>query len=148
MAMAMMKVIEKAFPPPRGSAEVNGQHTPTGPQNPADLNGQLMACRSRQMMEHYGAQHDVKLSVGKRQRLGEPFFENDFDAGLFRFLLRPRNHLRRGIDPVDRACCPDLPFGSNGQGSCAAADVQNRLARFKVRQPKHLLTKGPLSPER
>src|SRR5262245_15482439 len=146
--MAMMKVIEKAFPLPRGPYEVNGKHASLRLQNPAHLISQLLACFSRQMMKHYGCEHHIELSVGKGQRLGERFFENDLDTGLYRFPPCPCNHLRRSVQPVDRACWPDLSFRSNGKSSRAAAHVQNRLARFKMRQAKHLLTKGTLSPER
>src|SRR5215510_9745784 len=123
MAMTAMKVIKKRFPSRRSPSEVDRQHATAWLQDPAHLDGQLLSCFSRQMMKHYGGQHDVELSVGKRQRLSHCFFENDFNAGLSRFLLRPGNHLQRGIQSVDHACRPDLSFGGNNQSSCTAAHV-------------------------
>jgi hypothetical protein len=84
------------------------------------------------------------VSVGKRQRLGDPIFEDNLDTGLSRLFIRPGKHLWRSVDPVHHARRPDMPFGCNGKGSCSAAHIQDRLARLKARQAENLLAKGLL----
>lgn len=147
MTMAAVKVREKASPFLCPS-EVNGKHSSARLQNPSHLAGALLACFARQMMKHHRGQYSVELSVGKRQRLGKPILEDNLDAGLSRLLTRPGNHLRRRVDPVHRARGPDVPFGCDRKGSCPAAHIQDRLARFEARQAEHLLTKDPLPTER
>src|SRR4030095_1426401 len=92
--------------------------------------------------------HDIELSVWKGQRLGERVFKNNLDAGLSSLLGRPGDHLGRCIQSVNRARRTDISFSGNRKSTCAATYIQNRLARFKVRQTKHLLSKGRLVAER
>src|SRR5262245_29852957 len=125
MAMTVMKVIEKAFPFAHSSAKVNGQHASAGLQNPGYLDRQPLARFFGQMMKHHSGQHYVELRIGKGQRLGKRCLENHSDAGLSRLLLRPGNHLRRGVNSIYSASWPDLPFGYNGKASGTAAHVQD-----------------------
>src|SRR5215510_12516423 len=134
----VVKMREKAFPLPRDSSEVNSKHPSALLENPSHLACALLVCFARQMMKHHRGQYNVELSVGKRQRLGNPIFEDNLDAGLSRLLTRPGNHLRRRVDPVHCARGPDMPFGCDCKGSCPTAYIQDRLARFKVRQAEHL----------
>lgn len=78
-------------------------------------------------MQHHRAQHGVELSIGKWQRLGKPVSECNLDAGLSRLLIGPDNHLRGGVNPVHRACRPDLPLGRNCKSARSAAYIQDGL---------------------
>jgi hypothetical protein len=80
------------------------------------------------MMQHHRAQHSVEVNIGEWQGLGKPAFENNLDAGLSRLLACSGNHLRRSVDPIDRAPRPHLPLGDHRKGACSAAYIQNSLA--------------------
>lgn len=80
----------------------------------------------------------------KWQCLGGRIFEDNVEAGPFRFSVRPRNHLRRRVDPVDNARRPDTPLGRDGKGARSAAYIQDRVSRLKRRQVENLFPKERL----
>ena len=51
--------------------------------------------------------------------------------------------IRGCVDSIDITVWPDAPFGGDRKGSCPAAYIQYRLARFNARQVDHLLPKDP-----
>ena len=66
----------------RGCTEIDGQHSAVGLQHSSYLDCALAAQLARQMMQHYRAQHDVKVGVLERERLGEPIRENNVRVGV------------------------------------------------------------------
>src|SRR6516164_7122762 len=98
-------------------------------------------------MQHHCAQHYVELCSGERQRLSERAFESDLHSGFPRLLLRPCNHLRRGVDPADSSSRPNASLRHNRKRSRAATYIQYRLARLKFCQIEGLASKLLLSPQ-
>src|SRR5579863_1797744 len=100
------------------------------------------------MMQHHRAQHNVELCILEWQRLHKPVLEDDLDPSPGRLLTGPCEHLRRGVNPVHRASCPDLPLGRDCQGACSAAYIQDVLAGGQASEAKDFFSKSPLSTER
>jgi hypothetical protein len=131
-----------------GASEVNGKHSSARLQNPSDLAGALFSSFAGQMMKHQRAQDNVEMCVRKWQRFDNPIFEDNLDLRLSRLLTCPGNHLRRRVDPIYRACWPDMRFGGDRKGPCSTAHIQNGFARLKARQAENLLTKSTFPSQR
>src|SRR5262245_58285178 len=99
MTMAV-KVRKKAAPSPFRPAEVNGEDSSTGLENPSYLPGAFLACFAGQMMKHHCGQYGIELCRGKRQGLGSSPPEDNFDARSSGLLIGSCEHLGRSIDPA------------------------------------------------
>jgi hypothetical protein len=103
--------------------KVNDQNTSAWLYNSLHFTHALQPCFAGQVMEHDRAQRNIEVTVRERDFLRQRLFEHNLCASLSGFLIRPRNHLRRSIDSVHRACGSDLPFGCNCKASCATAHI-------------------------
>ncbi len=143
-----MKVSERALPVSRRSSEVDGKQSPPRLQHALHLANALVPCFPRQVMKHHCAQHDIESCVRKRQRFGEPVLEDDLRPGLLCLVACPRNHRRRRIDSVNRACRADAPFGCDCKRACPTAHIQYGLAGLEACRAQQPLTKAALPAKR
>nr|WP_324096864.1 hypothetical protein [Candidatus Binatus sp.] len=122
-------------------SKINREQPATRLQDPSYLADTFLACLVWQMVKHDCAQDDIESRIGKWYCLDRCRIERQLDAGLSRFLARPRNHLRRRVDPIHLARLADAPLRCDCQSSGTAAYIQNRLAGCDARQIDLLLTK-------
>src|SRR6266568_2613075 len=132
----------------RGGSEIDGQHPAAGLEHSSNLGSALAAELARQMMQHHRAQHHVELSIGERQRLDQRVLEDNIDPSLARLLVGPREHLRRGVNPVHCACGSNPALGRDRKRASSAAHIQDLLAGGQACEAKDLFPKSTFSTER
>jgi hypothetical protein len=143
-----MKMSDDASLLRRGGSEIDGQHPAAGLEHSSNLGSALAAELARQMMQHHRAQHHVELSIGERQRLDQRVLEDNLDPSLARLLVGPREHLRRGVNPVHCVCGSNLALGRDRKRASSAAHIQDLLAGGQACEAKDLFPKSTFSTER
>jgi hypothetical protein len=91
--------------------EVDDKQTTAQPQNTNGLPTEILASFFRQMVEHQGAENDVKFSVLERQLLSSRGREADPDTCSTRLRRRARDHLSGRINPLHTPIGPYLFLG-------------------------------------
>src|SRR5215510_399050 len=109
--MGRVKVPKKTSALLSRFGEVHRKHASPRLQNSFDLESALLACDARQMVKHYRCQHNVNLSVDKRQCLGDAIFKDNFDSSSSRLFACAGDHLRRCVDPKYGPLRPYMLFG-------------------------------------
>src|SRR5579871_725469 len=141
MSVGTVKMRQKASLLITESLEVDDKHTSIRLQNPSNLSYTLLPCFLWQMVKHHTAQHYVELCVRKGKCFRHSSLKDDVNAGLSGFLLRPCEHLHRGIKPVHGTSNSDALLARNGERSRSAAYVKHRFATGHASQVQHFLSK-------
>jgi hypothetical protein len=142
-----MQMRQQPFLFPVGRSKVDCERSSARLEHPSHFTRQLAAGIPTQVMEHQCAQNHIKASVWKRQGLGRCDFKANVRPGAFRLHACPRDHLRRGVDPINRASCPDEARRHERKCSGSTAHIQDSLTGLQPGQLKEPFAKPPRTAE-